>query len=96
MSDNTFCDISDNTIRHITEHLFEPLTIIMVHNIHRFHPICYGNNIELSQDCTVAVRKASYANGIAFSENPLKLGELFLIEIKQNEAGWSGYMRMGE
>lgn len=65
-------------------------------NIHRFHPSCYGTNIELSQDFTVAHRKASYANGIAFSERPLKLGEMFLLEIKENERGWSGFMRMGK
>lgn len=61
----------------------------------RFHSKCYGTNIILSEDRTVAHRKASYANGLAFSEKPLKLGEMFLLEINKNERGWSGYMRLG-
>lgn len=64
--------------------------------IARFHPSCHGLHIELCEDNTVAYRKTSYANGLTFSEYPIQLGEMFLLEIRKNERGWSGNMRLGE
>lgn len=40
-------------------------------------------------------RKQSFANALCFSEKPLKVGELFLIEIGNKEVGWSGHLRIG-
>lgn len=56
---------------------------------------CTGSNIILCAENTTALRKQSFANGICFSEKPLKPGELFLIEIRLKEVGWSGHLRLG-
>ena len=49
----------------------------------------------LSDNNTVAFRKKGFADGITFSERPIQPGEVFLLEIEGNEAGWSGYMKLG-
>lgn len=56
---------------------------------------CHGSNIILCQDNTTALRKQSFANALCFSEKPLRLGELFLLEITSKEVGWSGHLRIG-
>lgn len=44
---------------------------------------------------TFFYRKQSFANALCFSEKPLRLAELFLIEINSKEVGWSGHLRLG-
>lgn len=60
----------------------------------RFHSH-HGSNIVLGENNTIAYRKASFANGLVFSERSLKPGEVFLVEITQTELGWNGHLRLG-
>lgn len=53
------------------------------------------NYAVLSDNNTVAYRRKGFADGITFSERPLLPGEVFMLEIAGNEAGWSGYMKLG-
>ncbi|KAF3704620.1 Neuralized-like protein 2 [Channa argus] len=59
-----------------------------------FHPI-HGTNVRLDHLGTQATRVESFANGVCFSKNPLKPGEIFLIEIEDKEMGWCGHLRVG-
>ena len=63
-------------------------------NCVRFHTH-HGSNIVLGENNTVAYRKASFANGLVFSERSLKPNEVFLVEITQTELGWNGHLRLG-
>ncbi|ODM93789.1 Neuralized-like protein 2 [Orchesella cincta] len=65
--------------------------ITRTNTFHRHH----GSNIVLCQERVTATRSTSFANALTFSEKPLASGELFLIEIEENETGWSGNMRIG-
>ncbi|CAJ1080696.1 neuralized-like protein 2 [Xyrichtys novacula] len=59
-----------------------------------FHPI-HGTNVQLDYSGTKATRVESFANAVCFSKNPLKPGEIFLIEIEDKELGWCGHLRVG-
>lgn len=59
-----------------------------------FHPV-HGTNVRLDNSGTQATRVESFANGVCFSKNPLKPGEIFLIEIEDKELGWCGHLRVG-
>ena len=59
-----------------------------------FHPI-HGTNMRLDYTGTQATRVESFANGLCFSKQPLKPGEIFLIEIEEKELGWCGHLRVG-
>ncbi|XP_072229584.1 neuralized-like protein 2 [Leuresthes tenuis] len=59
-----------------------------------FHHI-HGTNVRLDHSGTQATRVESFANGVCFSKQPLKPGEIFLIEIEDKELGWCGHLRVG-
>lgn len=59
-----------------------------------FHPV-HGTNVRLDPSGTQATRVESFANGVCFSKQPLKPGEIFLIEIEDKELGWCGHLRIG-
>ncbi|XP_072169640.1 neuralized-like protein 2 [Diadema setosum] len=62
--------------------------------LYRFHEN-HGVNVRLSSDGEVAKRTTSFANAITFSEKPLQPGEIFMVEIDEQESGWSGHLRCG-
>ena len=48
----------------------------------RFHSACYGNNISLSDNNTVARRVGNFwCNSIVFTEQPVALGTVFQVKI---------------
>uniref|UniRef100_A0A1I8H0W9 Neuralized-like protein 2 n=2 Tax=Macrostomum lignano TaxID=282301 RepID=A0A1I8H0W9_9PLAT len=55
----------------------------------------HGRFIRLSNGGQTATRTRSFAHGLTFSAEPLRAGELFLIEVTQTESGWSGDLRVG-
>ncbi|XP_028821337.1 neuralized-like protein 2 [Denticeps clupeoides] len=59
-----------------------------------FHQI-HGANVRLDASGTIATRIESFANGLCFSKQPLKPGEIFLVEIEDKELGWCGHLRIG-
>ncbi|XP_055354782.1 neuralized-like protein 2 [Paramacrobiotus metropolitanus] len=72
-----------------TLHIMQRLTLR-----HRFHTR-KGSNIQLAEECTVAIRTSSFAGGLTFSAEPLEANELFLVEITKMDLGWSGSLRIG-
>ncbi|XP_066951573.1 neuralized-like protein 2 [Macrobrachium rosenbergii] len=60
----------------------------------RFHSN-HGANVILYDNNTVAYRKASFANAVTITEQPLHPGDIFLVEIEKTEPGWTGHMRLG-
>ncbi|XP_077482788.1 neuralized-like protein 2 [Stigmatopora argus] len=59
-----------------------------------FHPV-HGTNVQLDHSATQATRVESFANGVCFSKQALKPGEIFLVEIEEKELGWCGHLRVG-
>lgn len=62
--------------------------------LYRFHEN-HGVNVRLSEEGEVAKRTNSFANAITFSEKPLQPGEIFMVEVDEQESGWSGHLRCG-
>lgn len=73
-----------------TKHRMEPFPDQFM----EFHPV-HGSNVRLDHTGTQATRVESFANGVCFSKQPLRPGEIFLIEIEDKELGWCGHLRVG-
>ncbi|XP_014277518.1 neuralized-like protein 2 [Halyomorpha halys] len=63
-------------------------------NVIRFHQR-HGQNIDLFEDRTVALRSRGFADALVFSERPLRPGEIFAVDIESKERGWNGHLRLG-
>ena len=70
------------------------MAFTQISNCVRFHSH-HGSNIVLGENNTIAYRKASFANGLVFSERSLEPGEVFFVKITQTELGWNGHLRLG-
>ena len=53
---------------------------------HRKH----GTNIRLSEENTIAHRTDSYNNSVVFTEQPIAVGNTFLVELLDKGGGWAG------
>lgn len=53
---------------------------------HRKH----GANIRLSEENTVAHRADSYNKAVVFTENPIAVGNSFLVKLLDKGGGWAG------
>ncbi|MGH0139124.1 UNVERIFIED_CONTAM: hypothetical protein FKN15_068845 [Acipenser sinensis] len=61
----------------------------------RFHPQTKGKNIRLDSQLRRATRKNSFCNGIAFSQQPVRLYEKVRLQLSGVHNGWSGALRFG-
>ncbi|CAG0913850.1 unnamed protein product [Notodromas monacha] len=64
----------------------------------RFHPACCGLNVKLSSDRLAACRRSSdvdYANGVLFTEFPLKPDEIFRVRVDGQVDKWTGNVEIG-
>lgn len=61
----------------------------------KFHPY-HGDRIALSENNSVAYRTEGFDDGVVFSEKQLQPGEIFVIEIEQNQSRRrASYLRLG-
>ena len=60
-----------------------------VDQIGEFHKN-HGDNIVLLEEGTVAYRKKSYDNGVAFTKYPIGIGGLFEVKIEEIDRAWVG------
>uniref|UniRef100_X2B664 NHR domain-containing protein n=1 Tax=Capitella teleta TaxID=283909 RepID=X2B664_CAPTE len=59
----------------------------------QFHKL-HGSAVVISENGSVATRSGDFCNGIAFSAQPLKVGQKVCLELSQAQE-WSGALRLG-
>ena len=64
-----------------------------MHDILQFHRL-HGTAVVLSEGGAVATRCGDFCNGLAFSNQPIKVGQKVCLELTQS-AEWSGALRLG-
>lgn len=60
-----------------------------------FHPVVFGDYIQISLDGTLARRTESFCKGLCFSSRPVKLNERVFIKFVEISDNWSGVLRIG-
>ncbi|XP_053443369.1 E3 ubiquitin-protein ligase NEURL3 isoform X2 [Nycticebus coucang] len=61
----------------------------------RFHAEAKGSQVHLDTHCCTARRRATFHDGIVFSQRPVLPGERVALRVLRLEEGWCGGLRVG-
>uniref|UniRef100_A0A4W2FZG5 E3 ubiquitin-protein ligase NEURL3 n=1 Tax=Bos indicus x Bos taurus TaxID=30522 RepID=A0A4W2FZG5_BOBOX len=61
----------------------------------RFHAQAVGAQVRLDAERSTAYRRATFHDGIVFSQRPVRLGERVALRLLWHEHGWLGGLRVG-
>lgn len=61
----------------------------------RFHAQAVGAQVRLDAERSTAVRRATFHDGVVFSQRPVRPGERVALRLLWHEPGWLGGLRVG-
>ncbi|XP_019581447.2 E3 ubiquitin-protein ligase NEURL3 isoform X1 [Rhinolophus sinicus] len=61
----------------------------------RFHPEAKGAQVHLDRQRSTACRRATFHDGIVFSQRPVRPGERVALRVLGHQGGWYGGLRVG-
>ncbi|XP_010957447.2 E3 ubiquitin-protein ligase NEURL3 [Camelus bactrianus] len=61
----------------------------------RFHAEALGAQVRLDAERSTALRRATFHDGIVFSQRPVRPGERVALRVLCHERGWCGGLRLG-